>query len=148
MRLPSEAKLEGKDRDLILSDGGLTDNLGVDLLLERHYNDTNWQADLMIVSDGGQIFEDNFGDRRTWTLDELPRAIDVIYQRAAWRSVLQAATPPMVFLRPADFKMDNLKKASYSVFRNTSTLQISRFREAQANALFQLKHWLRRTGRQ
>jgi predicted acylesterase/phospholipase RssA len=89
------------DRPLVLSDGGLSDNFGVRLLLDARYlardnaawgphddiftqpqatalMDPDWKVDLILVSDGGQQLQDSerVGD---W---DLTRVLDVVSESA------------------------------------------------------------------
>jgi hypothetical protein len=137
VRLPRDAEPDDREPQLLLTDAGLTDNLGIDLLLERHYTDPRWQLDVVIISDGGQVFSEMPAARSRWLLDELPRALDVVYKRAGWHHVLPRKLPPMVFIRPGDFRDDPSLERFWKQFRETATLDAT-FRKGQANTLFEL----------
>lgn len=136
---PREGPRAANESEFLLSDAGLTDNLGIALLLERHYASKNssgeWGIDLAIVSDGGQPFKEQ-DDPDGW-LDELPRAVDIVYRNAAWHHEGQTPRPGMLFLRPSDVKDNEVLRQSWTIFADTKTLDAT-FKKRQAETLFAL----------
>jgi NTE family protein len=129
-------RLKNSKPGLLLSDGGLTDNLGIALLLARHYHEPDWKVDLVIVSDGGASFNEKAADL-IQVFDELPRALDVVYKSAGWRSDPTKKLPPGVFLRATDVKEANDLLPLWKTFDETGTLSAVLGKE-NAQKLFNL----------
>jgi predicted acylesterase/phospholipase RssA len=130
----------GNQLALALSDGGVTDNLGVGLLLERHFDALHtatgaWQVDLVIVSDGSQPLGEARRSGAVAVIDELARAIDIVYAGSGWRPVIgdTRPLPRMAFLRPADVGAH----PDVETFQKTSTLSDQIPRDS-ANSLYRL----------
>ena len=144
LELPAAEGASGKAIDLLLGDGGLTDNLGVDLLLERHNADPAWHLDMVIVSDGGAALKNEHVSR----VGELSRALDIVYAGSGWRPISDTNSRselPIIFLQPPRAKFSSLNPTAHEeklarllkAFQETSTLT-DRFTKQQADSLFEL----------
>ena len=135
LRLP-EANGE-TERRFLLADGGIIDNWGVGLLLERYRRapaEDPWRVDVLIVSAGGRIFED---DEDIPTPNQLRRAIDIIYETAGWHPIEaqdERASPPMLLLQPGDA---DRASSAFATFAKTTTLT-DEFTRGEAQDLFEL----------
>lgn len=123
-------------RPVLLADGGIVDNWGVGLLLDRAQADGEhpWRIDVLLVSAGGRLFDE---DEEVPAPEELRRAIDIVYETAGWRPVELVdarARPPIVLVQPADL---DPASANYRAFAESSTLT-DRFSAEQAARLFEL----------
>ncbi|HEV8431657.1 MAG TPA: patatin-like phospholipase family protein [Pyrinomonadaceae bacterium] len=69
--------------DLLLTDGGVTDNSGVNLILNAdETNHPGWHVDVILSSDASALFE---GARQIEPLLQVTRAIDVVYANTGVR---------------------------------------------------------------
>lgn len=122
---------------LQLADGGIVDNWGVGLLLERFRAapaGDPWRVDLLLISAGGRVFET---DEDVPGPNQLRRAVDVIYETAGWRpieSVGPLDRPAMLLLQPRDADPSS---PEYTAFAEANTLTDS-FSEEQAQRLYDL----------
>jgi NTE family protein len=138
LRLTLKAKgaASASSGGMILSDGGLTDNLGVSLLLERHKRDPQWHLNLLIISDGGAGLRDD----ETSKTGELSRSLDIVYAGSGWHPTSERIAedlPKMVLLRPSNLAQESNATSLLKTFDDTSTLA-DRFTSQQANELFEL----------
>ena len=130
-------------RRLLLADGGIMDNWGVGLLLDRHRAaepDGPWRLDVLLISAGGRIFE----EKDVPLPEELRRAIDIVYETAGWRPIEElggADRPPVILLQPADL---DEQLPEYRAFADASTLT-DRYTPQEAQQLFDLGRLLVRT---
>ncbi|MFK7896999.1 MAG: patatin-like phospholipase family protein [Myxococcota bacterium] len=96
---------EAPERRLLLADGGIVDNWGVGLMLDRYRGappGDPWRVDVMLVSAGGRVFQD---DEDVPGPNQVRRAVDIIYETAGWHPIESASPterPPMLLLQPAD----------------------------------------------
>jgi hypothetical protein len=124
-------------RRLLLADGGIVDNWGVGLLLDRLRAAPargSWRFDVLLISAGGRVFD---VEEDVPPPEELRRAIDIVYETAGWRPVEEiggTAWPSMVLLQPDDL---DEKLPEYRAFADASTLTDT-FTAEQADLLFRL----------
>jgi hypothetical protein len=102
---------EHQNRLLKVADGGIFDNLGVSLLIERHRlsqavqseNKGKWKLDVILASDAGAPFREDFHGS---FLAEFGRVIDIIYAN----STAVAATKVAEGVRIIRFSPSQLAK--------------------------------------
>lgn len=118
-----------------LADGGLTDNSGVKLLLDRQKSIKDWKFEILIISDGGKYLKKE--PIVEGVIDQFSRSIDIIYEVSGWHPNSQQYKDSikMVFLRPSD--LEGLKKDEFKFFDRTGTLT-SNFSKEDADKLFRL----------
>jgi predicted acylesterase/phospholipase RssA len=111
---------------LLLSDGGISDNTGVDLLLDAHRELTGtvplyksphgyqyptlsgWTMDLVIASDATAVFVPAESQN---ALTGFSRAVDNIYRNTKSRDIYPPVRPPAVFLLSPDVHLSSMRTA-------------------------------------
>jgi predicted acylesterase/phospholipase RssA len=131
-------------RHVSLSDGGLTDNSGVRLLLERHFrsvrnSDDSWHIKHLVVSDGSQPLV--AAAAGSSLIEELPRSVDIVYAGSGWRQLGDDVDAEkdlkMFFLRPqASNDCSNLTEDQVETFAKISTLE-NQFDAETAETIFE-----------
>ncbi len=135
LRLPQSGDIPA--RSLLLAGGGIVDNWGVGLMLDRYRAAAPgdpWRVDVLLVSAGGCVFQD---DEDVPGPNQLRRAVDIIYETAGWHPIESAERrlrPPMIILQPADA---DPASSEFATFAATTTLTDT-FSEAESRRLFDL----------
>jgi predicted acylesterase/phospholipase RssA len=97
----------------LLADGGLLDNLGLDMLIAAGASSVDWRADLVLVSDAGSFLADladipiGMGRKsiEMSSVAQTSRAVDVVYANGAnKRYGARTYHPATVLLSPATFR--------------------------------------------
>ncbi len=158
-----------QNRMLKLADGGIFDNSGVSLLIERHRlsqtaqngNQRNWKLDLILASDAGAPFREDFNGS---FLAEFGRVIDIIYANSAAVALTKIAEGvPIIRFSPAELakqvqssnqaveNMTRYRGASAEVVRSEIIAGLNAFKKtatleddpgAKAGDLYQLGRYL------
>lgn len=160
---------EHENRRLKLADGGIFDNSGVSLLIERHRlsqtaqdgDQRNWKVDLILASDAGAPFREDFSGS---FLAEFGRVIDIIYTNSAAVAATKVAEGvPIIRVSPSQIAkqvqsssrtiqdMTRYRGASEEVVRNEITAGLNAFNKtatldddlgAKSHDLYQLGRYL------
>ena len=105
------------ENELMLADGGINDNLGLELMRGANYLAKNpdryratlgdagagvnlgrWDLDVMLVSDGGAFF--SIQNKPDSVLSEIARALDVMYANGGQQTPVEAWDRPTILFSP------------------------------------------------
>lgn len=92
----SAFRISPKSEEILVSDGGLTDNFGFSLLASAHVLGESWVFDLIIVSDGSQTLRNEVSRG----VGQWGRAMSVIYASAGIEAVIGEQPPKVLRLSP------------------------------------------------
>jgi len=82
--------------DILISDGGLTDNFGFSLLASAHKLGDSWDFGLILVSDGSETLQSQVSKG----IGQLARAMEVVYASAGIDPVKDEPPPNVLRLSP------------------------------------------------